>query len=132
MRANTGGFMIEFDGLKRLAEAATPGPWDVAVWTCGVRGCEVKRDIDRIGCDLHFPNAAYIAAANPATILALIARLEAAEADRQKAVDSANAAADAIESLTMKLQAEEKRMDWAFEKHARFVDGMSSCRILGQ
>lgn len=58
--------------LKRLAEAATPGPWDVAVWTCGVRGCEVKRGIDRIGCDLHFPNAEFIAAANPAAILELI------------------------------------------------------------
>lgn len=66
----------QIEELKRLAEAATPGPWDVAVWTCGVRGCEVKRGIDRIGCDLHFPNAEFIAAANPAAVLELIAEME--------------------------------------------------------
>lgn len=75
---------MDIEKLKRAAEAATPGPWEVAVWTCGVRGCEVKRGIDRIGCDLHFPNAAYIAAANPATILTLIARLEAAAAELER------------------------------------------------
>jgi len=78
--------------LRKLAEAATPGPWMVqqysthvgfSVWADG-RGCIAERwyDItqakpygDEIG-----GNAAFIAAANPAAVLSLLDRLDAAEA----------------------------------------------------
>lgn len=82
--------------LRKLAEAATPGPWQ-----------EEGRDVDHdkmlargdnpgdsvgLGCDVEGPpegwmrgqfhrhaDAAYIAAANPAAILRLLDRLEAVE-----------------------------------------------------
>lgn len=81
---------IDLDGLEKLAKAATPGPWtwdelmtpfynDPEGRSCGGEAtgvAEIVQDgrddavvIERAGlCD-----AAYIAAANPATVLALIA-----------------------------------------------------------
>lgn len=102
--------MGEFDELKRLADAATPGGWAVVEQKYPHRymGHHIERMIVTayddgqlkspypivatatgvgIGdkpiyfCHISEENAAYIAAANPATILALIARLEAAEAE---------------------------------------------------
>jgi hypothetical protein len=66
---------IDLDDLERLAKAATPGPWDAG--TC--EG-EVWSDKLLVVWDALPNDAAYIAAANPPTILALIARLRAAEA----------------------------------------------------
>ena len=77
------------DELRRLAEAATPGPWHfglkvvgrtddahVDAWVCALGGgiCEMSgmRGIE--------VNAAFIAAANPAAILTLLNRLRDAEA----------------------------------------------------
>jgi hypothetical protein len=77
------------DELRRLAEAATPGPWHfglkvvgrtddahVDAWVCALGGgiCEMSgmRGIE--------VNAAFIAAANPAAVLALLDRLRGAEA----------------------------------------------------
>ena len=104
--------MIEFDELKRLADAATPGGWAVVEQKYPHRymGHHIERMIVTayddgqlkspypivatatgvgIGdkpiyfCHISEENAAYIAAANPATILALIARVEAAESELQ-------------------------------------------------
>lgn len=90
--------MTDLKDLKELAEAATPGPWE---WEapmypgqeCYVRGpgrCVAEVDcgnIEQIADD----NAAFIAAANPKTVLELIARVEAAEGARDvlsEALDS--------------------------------------------
>jgi hypothetical protein len=67
---------IDLDKLERLARAATPGPW---------RQREQRDDGSTLasyeqGCFVESPNmagedAAYIAAANPSVVLALIERL---------------------------------------------------------
>lgn len=85
--------------VRKLAEAATPGPW--------IAGDDEDSDYFLVGphdgdgivfrpvVKLHPQNnAAYIAAANPATILSLLDRLEKAEKDngdlRQQVCDLRN------------------------------------------
>jgi hypothetical protein len=63
--------------LEALAKAATPGKW--RAWFTRRRSPEIYTDPcgamnDRIGSTLRKNDAAFIAAANPATILKLIAR----------------------------------------------------------
>ena len=68
---------MNIEELKRLAEAATPGPWKVAEWTAGQRSCEVMTcRHHRVVSDAIWLDAAYIAAANPAAVLSLIAEIE--------------------------------------------------------
>ena len=61
-------------GLRRLAEAATPGPWSTSAFQ---RVIDVARRID-VGMCGHRDDAAFIAAANPAVVLA---RIDAARSD---------------------------------------------------
>lgn len=72
--------MSEFDELKRLASVATPGKWEYSRTSSGFRKIKASDKlicgVSSFGCQ----DAKFIAAANPATILALIARVEAAEA----------------------------------------------------
>jgi hypothetical protein len=79
--------MIDLDKLEALAKAATPGPWET-IPTCenivrvpfdGARGLEGLSVAD---CRTD-PVAAFIASANPATILALIERSRELE-EREK------------------------------------------------
>jgi len=83
--------------LRELAEAATPGEWE---WS-GALGCDADALKDGAGgyvlwpapmCDVAIidvtpQNRAYIAAANPAAILALLDRLELAEAPSADEMD---------------------------------------------
>jgi hypothetical protein len=79
--------MTDLDALEKLAEAATPGPWETEVadfdarsWAIFHRGGTfVAPDA---GCEA---DAAYIAAMSPDVALALIARLRAAEQRAEKA-----------------------------------------------
>ena len=65
----------QINELRKLAEAATPGPWAAAISSNMVNGvcatfetiCETGKNID---------DALYIAAANPAAVLELIAEIE--------------------------------------------------------
>jgi len=82
--------MTNLDELKKLAEAATPGPWhyDCGNWEvesqnkdtfrysiCNlIEGMEETEPVDAL------PNGEYIAAANPQTVLALIERIRTYEA----------------------------------------------------
>lgn len=79
--------MIEINELRRLAQAATPGPWHAtksvetnswAVWSDTTRLMELRPtktvDMYRVS-----NTATFIAAVNPATISELLDRLEAAE-----------------------------------------------------
>ena len=87
---------MNLEELKAKAEAATPGPWavhpnrpysvdsiegdgELAVYVCTTGGW----------ADCDVPNAAFIAAANPQTVLALVKVAEAAEAVRLAASDRA-------------------------------------------
>lgn len=88
---------IDTANLRALAEAATPGPWihypedNIIV----AEGQEHATLIDVCARSLHVPpvqrdaNAALIAAANPAAILALLDRLAAAEARNATLTDDA-------------------------------------------
>ena len=78
--------------LARLAEAATPGPWidGPPAWFRGRRSEEDgKRPIHRPGHPGTMANvygkenAAFIAAANPATVLALLAEIAALRAEQK-------------------------------------------------
>lgn len=73
--------MVNLEALAKLAQEATPGPWDSA---CPPREWSIwsipRSDEDpgaRIIPGLVEADAAYIAAASPDVVLALIARLNA-------------------------------------------------------
>ena len=84
--------MTDLAKLKELAEAATPGMWrQVFDDQCEV---DTVRSVDGdfvLADDLLARDAAFIAAANPATILALISRLEEAEGQLLDRTDKATA-----------------------------------------
>lgn len=88
--------MTDYTELKRLAEAATTGPWSVCGEVDSTQGFEIVQDIwnehgthtgmdvvvyewsyesDPLGV-IRRPDADFIAAANPAAVLALIAENE--------------------------------------------------------
>lgn len=86
----------EMQELKRLAESATPGPWEHAEVggfmvlagptkynapgrVSGGRGLICEMDDDCFHDDQQECNAEFIAAANPQAVLALIARIEELE-----------------------------------------------------
>lgn len=64
--------------LKRLAENTTPGPWRVQHPNAGERGWEVANasGLEQICADVTDHRAEFIAAANPAAVLELIAENE--------------------------------------------------------
>lgn len=74
---------MNIETLKSAAEKATPGPWEAVAWTChaatAIRAAGVIV-ADTSGHGRHSDecvlDAAYIAAANPAAVLALIASHE--------------------------------------------------------
>jgi len=82
--------------LESLAREATPGPWHE--FGLSVVSCDVPQDVDHkiyrgfnkpdydgkfLLCEsvVHEPTLAYIAAANPAAVLALIERVRKLEVD---------------------------------------------------
>lgn len=82
--------MTDYDKLRELAEKATPGPWEAEPLDGGAYGLcidPVRADLEGLGRrrvqvagSTFKPNAEFIAAANPATILALLGELRDAKA----------------------------------------------------
>lgn len=80
---------INTDTLRKVAEAATPGPWIIDSLESGEHGVFVEEgnpDYRKLGCasaivasHLVGKNAEYLEAFDPETVLALITRLEQAE-----------------------------------------------------
>ena len=73
---------MSIEELKMLAEAATPGPWSESDGYAGV--VAGKQFIAQAYGDRRadcINNAAYIAAANPAAVLELIAEIERLNAE---------------------------------------------------
>lgn len=77
-RGRAQGAGMTRDDLKRLAEAATPGPWT----SDGADVQDRHRTVARIWGEAA--DAEFIAAANPAAILALLAEFEAMERERDE------------------------------------------------
>lgn len=67
---------IDIEALRKAAEAATAGPWFVSKY-CSVMD---KYHVEVVSSDASSEDRAYIAAANPTIIIALLDRLERAEA----------------------------------------------------
>lgn len=71
--------MSDYSELKRLAEAATPGPWAYdGSYVCPARTEDGTTYVElwRSIADCHQPeNTKFIAAANPAAVLALLAEV---------------------------------------------------------
>ena len=67
--------VIDLDALEKLADEATPGPWERSDWTHD--GYVISANAGWLGEIENKSDAAFIAAANPATIKALIAELKA-------------------------------------------------------
>jgi hypothetical protein len=79
--------MIDVDELATLANAATPGPWTFAARAVRVtNGPSAGMPVAEQGDFDDDEDMAHIAAANPATVLALIERLRAAEAELETAL----------------------------------------------
>jgi hypothetical protein len=94
----------QHDDLKAAAERATPGPWycetgDDSHWFALVNEAERDLTIHYKYCagrssavrDQIYANAAYIAAANPARILAMIAEIDTLRAERTTVLQGCNA-----------------------------------------
>jgi len=84
--------MIDINSLRRLAQAATPGPWEF--WH-GMIATDIDNDGGVVIANRPTPsggklqarvdtNFQYIVAANPAAITELLDRLEAAEKERDE------------------------------------------------
>lgn len=112
---------VNLEELERLARAATPGPWvreSLEPRTYGLdwvdgpdrRKLAVCGDVigngthgycEIVGCDEIAANAAYIAAANPAAVLAVIAAHKEALAQLETARSVADDAIRMIEALVL-------------------------------
>jgi hypothetical protein len=84
--------MADYDELRRLAEAATPGPWQTddanRTWVSASMPLLVVADCDVNATDDRKPNAAFIAAVNPQTVLALLDALAAKDAALKRYVQT--------------------------------------------
>jgi len=109
--------MIDINKLRRLVQAATPGPW-----VSHGRYIGTPRHMSYIGevrdqcgnwsdTEKSRSDAAYIAAANPAVINELLDRLEAAESARRDDYQNWMTALDRNAELLAKLEAAEKERD---------------------
>lgn len=89
--------MTDYSELKRLAEEATPGPWKAQHPNAGQRGSEVAdaSGLNQICADLGPTHALYIAAANPAAVLSLIADL----VSRDQTIRLLNSSAEEVERI---------------------------------
>lgn len=79
--------MYDLQELKKMAEAATPGPWFVAKHPNddGTVDIETGRLSDWGPCyNCEYGTADFIAAANPETVLALITELEQCRKDAER------------------------------------------------
>ncbi len=111
---------IDIEELKRLAEAATPGPWEYdyddqdldtcngILWGTNNYAIAILPYDGQVSDEKVTATGNHIAAANPAAILALIA-------ERDKLLARA-------EKAEQELAAERKRLDWELEKAATFYE----------
>ena len=80
--------MSDYSELKRLSEAATPGPWVKTIDGVMPEG-EKFGIFGNFGANNGEANRGFIAAANPAAVLALISEVEQLKADLQGELSAA-------------------------------------------
>lgn len=78
--------MSDYSELKRLAEAATPGPWQTELEYPIIQPAYPARG--SIASALIWQDANFISAANPAAVLALIAEVERLKVDLREQKDA--------------------------------------------
>lgn len=98
---------LDIEALKAVALAATPGPWDYFFKhkynehhvSLPIEGSGMRRALFQSGCKTDRPveDAQFIAAANPAAVLALIERLERTERNRDMWKAQCERQAEALE-----------------------------------
>lgn len=114
--------MIDIDELRRLAQAATPGPWINHGRQPNVAGLPhsavaAKTLLARVYSEAYgdveqeTANASLIAAANPAAITELLDRLEAAESDALEQARLNGMGSEREAALMAKLEVAEKERD---------------------
>lgn len=112
--------MSKYDELKRLAEAATPGPWSYdGSYICPARveGETTYVESWSALADSHqMENVRYIAAANPAAILELIAEVDRLAAEYQIEIERHRTTREQLEQA--KRECEELR---AYAERYRWV-----------
>lgn len=105
--------------LKRLAEAATPGPWEIDDMLADITGIEVWSTDGMLCESISEENARYIAAANPAVVLELIrqrSELLAALKEARELVEDWGAYAPAYMQEKHGLEGDLSRLDAVISK----------------
>jgi hypothetical protein len=114
--------MIDIKELRRLVQAATPGPWKLlpvgdkskCFAVADINFLSVLTVVDECGTSFGAVyldgDAKFIAAANPATVSELLDRLEAAESDALEQARLNGMGASREASLMAKLEAAEKEV----------------------
>ena len=116
---------LDLEALRKFAEAATPGPWlpmDLSgdVW----RMDHPRKRICEHGAKY---NAAFIAAANPQTVLDLIAEVERArdgeKTERQKMTDKGERLHKRLANEYIKLYVRISELEAALEQGVTLIKG---------
>lgn len=133
--------------LKAKAEAATPGPWAFKVWSGQGTAVHIKQQLVAgngawVASYVNANCADYIAAANPAVVLALIAHIKKLEAEnhdlRNLQDPHALTAAHMIgyekgrDEARAKIERLEKEADWLAEQASLtgdYIDGQDSKEV---
>lgn len=123
---------LDLDALEKVARAATPGPWQSGSARFGYDVTETPYVAPEEGFynvaqmyNAHFamPDAEHIAAFNPATALALIARVRGLESsrDRDALVGLAQAWRDRAEAAEADRDALQAKVDAVATIHRRYT-----------
>ena len=111
---------INHNELRALALAATPGPWQAQQRNKQEAIYIVGPDRTPPACHAFYAdNAAYIAAANPATVLALLDETEAAHTARREAQARVAELTEQVQKLGRELhrhKLDTARLDWLADR----------------
>lgn len=133
---------IDTKAIRAAAEAATPGPWHAAGPSFGMPlpkyiNCVIVENEDGdaddiciapIGCDeISTEDLTYIATANPATVIALLDRLEAAETEVLEQARLLGIGGEKELALMAKLEAAEKEIQLV--RNAALEEAAQVCEV---
>ncbi|WP_320732814.1 ead/Ea22-like family protein [Enterobacter roggenkampii] len=128
---------IDKRALREAAEKATPGDWKYSSFDCAITDdtsslAVVRMDSGHLNDEQSALNGAFIAAANPATVLALLDELEAKDkriAEQADIIANQNKWIEAVEttmiSTTDRAEAAEKRIAELEASHGNLREAMA-------